>query len=48
MKTKFIFQSFLAAVCLSFTSCSEDESDILLEPPVYEDEISEGAFGMKL
>lgn len=48
MKTKFIFQSFLAAACLSFTSCSEDESDILLEPPVYEDEISEGAFGMKL
>ena len=48
MKTKFIVASALAAVCLSFTSCSEDESDILLEPPVYEDELSEGAFGMKL
>ena len=48
MKTKFIFASALTIASLSFTACSEDESDILLEPPVYEDELSEGAFGMKL
>lgn len=48
MRTKFIFASALYVASLSFTACSEDESDILLEPPIYEDEISEGAFGMKL
>ena len=48
MKTKFIFASALTLASLSFTACSEDESDILLEPPVYEDEVTEGAFGMKL
>lgn len=48
MKTKYIFASVLSTVALSFTACSDDESDILLEPPVYEDEISQGAFGMKL
>ena len=48
MNTKLIFASALVLTSLSFTACSDDESDILLEPPVYEDEITEGAFGMKL
>lgn len=48
MKTKYIVASLLVLASASFTSCSEDESDILLEPPVYEDELSQGAFGMKL
>ena len=48
MKRKFIIASALTLTSLSFTACSEDESDILLEPPVYEDELTEGAFSMKL
>lgn len=48
MKTTYIFATALSVACLSLPSCSDDESDILLEPPIYEDEITQGAFGMKL
>ena len=48
MKRQFILASALSLACLSFSACSEDESDILLEPPVYEDEIAAGSFDMKL
>ena len=50
MKRKFIFASALCLASLSFTACSEDESDILDGPPEYElqEQPTEGAFILNL
>ena len=50
MKTKFIFASALCLASLSFTACSDDESDILDAPPAYElqEQPTEGAFILSL
>ena len=50
MKTKFIFVSALCLVSLSFTACSDDESDILPEPPEYErqEQPTKGAYILTL
>ena len=50
MYRKFIFASALSLAALSFTACSDDESDILPGPPDYEleEQPTEGAFILKL
>lgn len=50
MNTKFIFASALCLASLSFTACSDDESDILPEPPEYErqEQPTKGAFILTL
>ena len=50
MYRKFIFASALTLATLSFTACSDDESDILPGPPDYEleEQPTAGAFILKL